>query len=71
VGFRAQALTLAPSVVLLAASVYLSILSLQVLEDLPSELMLFVFAACFFFAGVVFALCWFAYWGLYKALKRL
>ena len=68
--FRGEVLTLVPSVAMFVIAIYSSILMLYVVNDADNLRLLSFFSLCFYYAGIVFAVCWFVYWGMYRGAKR-
>lgn len=67
---KGEALTLIPSLLMFTIAVYFSILMLYFVNDVGSLRLISLFSLCFYYAGIALALCWFVYWGLYRAAKK-
>lgn len=67
--FRTEAVTVLPAIILFVMSSYLAFLTSQVVDS-SAQKSLFTIALGLFLGGLVLAVCWGYYWGIYKGFQE-
>jgi len=65
---NAETFTVIPAMASLVLSIFLAFYSLQ-LPDPTARNLLFITALSLFYAGILLALGWAVYWGIYRKIK--
>jgi len=68
-GFRTETVTVLPAIILFVLSSYLAFFTSQVVDSSIQKALLTV-ALGLFLGGLVLAVCWGYYWGIYKKIPR-